>query len=76
MSAQTGKRRTLPARELNILSKLSTHVSDAEQSAQLISLLLPFLARKLIRDASVEVNILHTIQHLLRQVQEPEGFLE
>uniref|UniRef100_A0A671YHV5 UTP20 small subunit processome component n=1 Tax=Sparus aurata TaxID=8175 RepID=A0A671YHV5_SPAAU len=66
--------RTQVAKELNILSKVSRFVSDKEQSAVLISLLLPYLQRAH-NPQETEIDILATVQNLLRQCTQPSAFL-
>ncbi|CAK6949748.1 small subunit processome component 20 homolog [Scomber scombrus] len=68
------KFRAQVAKELNILSKVSRFVSDKEQSSVLISLLLPYLQKgKNLQET--EIDILATIQNLLRQCVQPTTFL-
>uniref|UniRef100_A0A3Q3VPZ3 Uncharacterized protein n=1 Tax=Mola mola TaxID=94237 RepID=A0A3Q3VPZ3_MOLML len=62
------------AKELNILSKISQFVSDKEQSSMLISLLLPYLHRAN-NPQETEIDILATVQNLLRQCVQPSSFL-
>uniref|UniRef100_A0A8C4I8P8 Small subunit processome component 20 homolog n=1 Tax=Dicentrarchus labrax TaxID=13489 RepID=A0A8C4I8P8_DICLA len=62
------------AKELNILSKVSRFVSDKEQSSVLISLLLPYL-QKAHNPQETEIDILATVQNLLRQCVQPSAFL-
>ncbi|XP_041833171.1 small subunit processome component 20 homolog [Melanotaenia boesemani] len=62
------------ARELNILSKISRFVSDKEQSSVLIGLLLPYL-QKGNNLQETEIDILATVQNLLRQCDQPSTFL-
>ncbi|XP_071357681.1 small subunit processome component 20 homolog isoform X2 [Trachinotus anak] len=68
------KFRAQVAKELNILSKVSRFVSDKEQSSVLISLLLPYLQRGK-NPQETEIDILATIQNLLRQCVQPSAFL-
>uniref|UniRef100_A0A668AJM1 UTP20 small subunit processome component n=1 Tax=Myripristis murdjan TaxID=586833 RepID=A0A668AJM1_9TELE len=68
------KFRAQVAKELNILSKISRFVSDKEQSSLLISLLLPYL-QKSNNPPEAEIDILATVQNLLRQCLEPAAFL-
>ncbi|KAM6961562.1 LOW QUALITY PROTEIN: small subunit processome component 20 homolog [Tautogolabrus adspersus] len=68
------KFRAQVAKELNILSKVSRFVSDKEQSSVLISLLLPYLQKgKNLQET--EIDILATVQNLLRQCVQPSAFL-
>ncbi|XP_028810161.1 small subunit processome component 20 homolog [Denticeps clupeoides] len=66
--AQVGK-------ELNILSKISKFVTDKEQSSTLIRLLLPYL-QKPRTSQETELDILETVQNLLRQCADPSAFLK
>ncbi|KAM7366962.1 hypothetical protein PAMP_014893 [Pampus punctatissimus] len=68
------KFRAQVAKELNILSKISRFVSDKEQSSVLISLLLPYL-QKGYNPQETEIDILATVQNLLRQCVQPSAFL-
>ncbi|XP_040885804.1 small subunit processome component 20 homolog [Toxotes jaculatrix] len=68
------KFRAQVAKELNILSKVSRFVSDKEQSSVLISLLLPYL-QKGNNPPETEIDILATVQNLLRQCAQPSAFL-
>ncbi|KAM8908719.1 small subunit processome component 20 homolog isoform 2-T2 [Spinachia spinachia] len=62
------------AKELNILSKVSRFVSDKEQSTVLIRLLLPYL-HKGHNSQETEMDILATLQNLLRRCVKPSAFL-
>ncbi|XP_031599328.1 small subunit processome component 20 homolog [Oreochromis aureus] len=68
------KFRVQVAKELNILSKVSRFVSNKEQSSMLISLLLPYL-QKGNKSQETEIDLLATIQNLLRQCDKPSVFL-
>ncbi|XP_064199288.1 small subunit processome component 20 homolog [Anguilla rostrata] len=61
-------------KELNILSKISRFVSDKEQSSTLISLLLPHLHRPQTAQETL-LDILETVQNLLRRCANPTSFL-
>uniref|UniRef100_A0A6Q2ZBS3 UTP20 small subunit processome component n=1 Tax=Esox lucius TaxID=8010 RepID=A0A6Q2ZBS3_ESOLU len=67
------KFRSQVAKELNILSKISMFVSDKEQSSLLIGLLLPYLQKA---RNETEIDVLSTIQNLLRQCSNPSAFLK
>ncbi|XP_047246285.1 small subunit processome component 20 homolog isoform X2 [Girardinichthys multiradiatus] len=69
------KFRAQVAKELNILSKVSRFVSDKEQSSVLISLLLPYLLKGN-NPQETEIDLLATIQNLLRQSVQPSAFLQ
>ncbi|KAI1888135.1 hypothetical protein AGOR_G00181920 [Albula goreensis] len=62
-------------KELNILSKISKFVSDKEQSSVLITLLLPHLHRPHTAQET-QMDILETIQNLLRRCADPTAFLK
>ncbi|XP_048124200.1 small subunit processome component 20 homolog [Alosa alosa] len=66
--AQVGK-------ELNILSKISRFVRDKQQSATLITLLLPYLTKPKTAQET-ELDILETTQNLLKQCSNPAEFLK
>uniref|UniRef100_A0A3Q3F398 UTP20 small subunit processome component n=1 Tax=Kryptolebias marmoratus TaxID=37003 RepID=A0A3Q3F398_KRYMA len=67
------KFRAQVAKELNILS-VSRFVSNKEQSSVLISLLLPYL-QKGNNPQETEIDILATVQNLLRRSVQPSAFL-
>ncbi|KAM7116358.1 small subunit processome component 20 homolog [Molossus nigricans] len=69
------KNRAQVSKELGILSKISKFMKDKEQSSLLITLLLPFLHRGSIPQ-DTEVDILMTIQNLLKHCLEPTSFLK
>ncbi|XP_035875363.1 small subunit processome component 20 homolog isoform X2 [Phyllostomus discolor] len=69
------KNRTQVSKELGILSKISKLMKDKEQSSLLITLLLPFLHRGNVPQ-DTEVDILVTIQNLLKHCLEPTSFLK
>ncbi|XP_030621601.1 small subunit processome component 20 homolog [Chanos chanos] len=69
------KFRAQVAKELNILSKISRFVTDKDQSSTLISLLLPYL-HKPTTAQDTQLDILGTVQNLLRQCTEPAVFLK
>ncbi|CAN9508305.1 unnamed protein product [Ophioblennius macclurei] len=68
------KFRAQVSKELNILSKISRFVADKEQSSMLIGLLLPYL-QKCKNPQETEIDILATVQNLLRQCVQPSAFL-
>ncbi|XP_037702214.1 small subunit processome component 20 homolog isoform X2 [Choloepus didactylus] len=69
------KNRAQVSKELGILSKISKFMKDKEQSSLLITLLLPFLHRSNIAQ-DTEVDILVTIQNLLKHCVDPTSFLK
>ncbi|XP_032972673.1 small subunit processome component 20 homolog [Rhinolophus ferrumequinum] len=69
------KNRAQVSKELGILSKISKFMKDKEQSSLLITLLLPFLHRGNIAE-DTEVDILVTVQNLLKHCLEPPSFLK
>ncbi|XP_067415819.1 small subunit processome component 20 homolog [Emydura macquarii macquarii] len=69
------KFRAQVSKELNILSKISKFIQDKGQSSVLISLLLPFLHQNSIMQ-DTEIDILVTVQNLLRHCLNPTSFLK
>ncbi|XP_051974584.1 small subunit processome component 20 homolog [Xyrauchen texanus] len=69
------KFRAQVSKELNILSKISRFVTDKEQSSTLISLLLPYLNKPKTAQET-EMDILATVQNLLKRCSEPSTFLK
>ncbi|XP_071075127.1 small subunit processome component 20 homolog isoform X2 [Dasypus novemcinctus] len=69
------KNRAQVSKELGILSKISKFMKDKEQSSLLITLLLPFLHRSNIAQ-DTEVDILVTVQNLLKHCLDPTSFLK
>uniref|UniRef100_A0A2K5Y3J7 UTP20 small subunit processome component n=1 Tax=Mandrillus leucophaeus TaxID=9568 RepID=A0A2K5Y3J7_MANLE len=69
------KNRAQVSKELGILSKISKFMKDREQSSLLITLLLPFLHRGNIAE-DTEVDILVTVQNLLKHCVDPTSFLK
>lgn len=63
------------SKELNILSKISKFIQDKEQSNVLIGLLISYLHKSNVAE-DTEVDILETIQNLLRQSVNPASFLK
>ncbi|XP_071791922.1 small subunit processome component 20 homolog isoform X2 [Asterias amurensis] len=70
-----GERSSLPMKDLNIISKISLYVSDPEQSAMLVGLLLPILQRTNERHETTELDILHTVKNVIKQCLTPADFL-
>ncbi|XP_060050218.1 small subunit processome component 20 homolog isoform X2 [Erinaceus europaeus] len=69
------KNRAQVSKELGILSKISKFMKDKKQSSLLITLLLPFLHRSNIAQ-DTELDILVTIQNLLKHCLDPTSFLK
>ncbi|XP_023672630.2 small subunit processome component 20 homolog isoform X2 [Paramormyrops kingsleyae] len=69
------KFRVQVSKELNILSKTSRFVRDKEQSSMLINLLLPHLYKPG-TPQETQMDILETVQNLLRQCADPCVFLK
>ncbi|XP_042637758.1 small subunit processome component 20 homolog [Orycteropus afer afer] len=69
------KNKAQVSKELGILSKISRFMKDKEQSSLLITLLLPFLHRANIAQET-EVDILVTVQNLLKHCLDPTSFLK
>ncbi|XP_028601568.2 small subunit processome component 20 homolog isoform X2 [Podarcis muralis] len=69
------KYRAQVSKELNILSKISKFIKDKSQSSILIGLLLPFLHQSnMVQDT--EIDILETVQNLLKHCLNPASFLK
>ncbi|XP_048012718.1 small subunit processome component 20 homolog isoform X1 [Megalobrama amblycephala] len=69
------KFRVQVSKELNILSKISRFVTEKGQSATLTGLLLPYLHKPKTAQET-ELDILGTVQNLLRQCSDPSVFLK
>uniref|UniRef100_A0A8B9S342 UTP20 small subunit processome component n=1 Tax=Apteryx owenii TaxID=8824 RepID=A0A8B9S342_APTOW len=69
------KFRAQVSKELNILSKISKFIQEKSQNSVLVSLLLPFLHQSNI-DQDAEIDILETVQNLLRHCSNPTSFLK
>ncbi|XP_062441952.1 small subunit processome component 20 homolog [Rhea pennata] len=69
------KFRAQVSKELNILSKISKFIQEKSQNSVLVSLLLPFLHQNNI-DQDAEIDILETVQNLLRHCSNPTSFLK
>ncbi|KAH0616783.1 hypothetical protein JD844_028173, partial [Phrynosoma platyrhinos] len=69
------KYRAQVSKELNILSKISKFIKDKSQSSILIGLLLPFLHQSNIMQ-DTEIDILETVQNLLKHCLNPTSFLK
>ncbi|KAM8820065.1 small subunit processome component 20 homolog [Eudromia elegans] len=69
------KFRAQVSKELNILSKISKFIQEKSQNSVLVSLLLPFLHQSNL-DQDTEINILETVQNLLRHCSNPTSFLK
>ncbi|XP_075065353.1 small subunit processome component 20 homolog [Mixophyes fleayi] len=63
------------SKELSILSKISKFIQDKEQSNILIGLLISYLYKSNLAE-DTEVDILATVQNLLRHCLNPMGFLK
>ncbi|XP_068133070.1 small subunit processome component 20 homolog [Hyperolius riggenbachi] len=63
------------SKELGILSKISKFIQDKEQSNVLIGLLISYLYKSNIAE-DTEVDILETVQNLLRHCLNPTSFLK
>ncbi|KAM9311073.1 small subunit processome component 20 homolog [Gastrophryne carolinensis] len=63
------------SKELSILSKISKFIRDKEQSNTLIGLLISYLHKSNIAE-DTEIDILETVQNLLRHCLNPTSFLK
>ncbi|KAM6301905.1 small subunit processome component 20 homolog isoform 2-T2 [Podargus strigoides] len=68
------KYRAQVSKELSILSKISKFVQEKNQNSVLVSLLLPFLYQSNMEQGT-EIDILETVQNLLRHCSNPASFL-
>ncbi|XP_064627386.1 small subunit processome component 20 homolog [Lineus longissimus] len=75
LTGQRSKKHKIPAKDLNILSNISLYVTDQEQSATVVSLLLPYLVRDFMRSENVEVDILTTVANLIKKLDSPGRFI-
>ena len=73
--SKRSKNKTLPTRELHILSKLSPHVDSREQCTEMVSLLLPFLDGRFRRRTELEVDILTSVRNLIGRCLQPQQFV-
>lgn len=69
------KYRAQVSKELSILSKISKFIQEKSQNSVLVSLLLPFLHQSNI-EQDAEIDILETVQNLLRHCSNPASFLK
>ncbi|NXL92133.1 UTP20 protein, partial [Alectura lathami] len=69
------KYRAQVSKELSILSKISKFIQEKSQNSVLVSLLLPFLHQSNI-EQDAEIDILETVQNLLRHCSDPTSFLK
>nr|XP_006819783.1 PREDICTED: small subunit processome component 20 homolog [Saccoglossus kowalevskii] len=65
----------IPMKELHILSKLSTFVSDGQESYQLIDILLPILRQIPQEKADLLLEILGIVKKLIIHCKNPQNFL-
>uniref|UniRef100_A0A663MTT8 UTP20 small subunit processome component n=1 Tax=Athene cunicularia TaxID=194338 RepID=A0A663MTT8_ATHCN len=69
------KYRAQVSKELSILSKISKFIQEKSQNSVLVSLLLPFLHQSNMEQGT-EIDILETVQNLLRHCSDPTSFLK
>uniref|UniRef100_A0A8C0AVP8 UTP20 small subunit processome component n=1 Tax=Buteo japonicus TaxID=224669 RepID=A0A8C0AVP8_9AVES len=69
------KYRAQVSKELSILSKISKFIQEKSQNSVLVSLLLPFLYQSNMEQGT-EIDILETVQNLLRHCSNPTTFLK
>ncbi|XP_064011087.1 small subunit processome component 20 homolog [Pogoniulus pusillus] len=69
------KYRAQVSKELSILSKISKFIQEKSQNSVLVSLLLPFLYQSNMEQGT-EIDILETVQNLLRHCSNPTSFLK
>lgn len=73
--SKLSKNKSLPTRELHILSRLSQHVDSRDQCTEMVSLLLPFLDGRLKRRSELEVDILTSVRNLVGHCVQPQQFV-
>ena len=73
--SKRSKSKTLPAKELHILSRLSQHLYSPEQCTEMVGLLLPFLDGRFRRRMELEVDILTSVRNLIGSCLQPEQFV-
>uniref|UniRef100_A0A8C4U4T8 UTP20 small subunit processome component n=1 Tax=Falco tinnunculus TaxID=100819 RepID=A0A8C4U4T8_FALTI len=69
------KYRAQVSKELSILSKISKFIQEKSQNSVLVSLLLPFLYQSNMEQGT-EIDILETVQNLLKHCANPTSFLK
>uniref|UniRef100_A0A8C5X7Q8 UTP20 small subunit processome component n=1 Tax=Malurus cyaneus samueli TaxID=2593467 RepID=A0A8C5X7Q8_9PASS len=69
------KYRAQVSKELSILSKISKFIQEKSQNSVLVSLLLPFLYQTNMEQGT-QIDILETVQNLLRHCSNPTSFLK
>ncbi|NWH65197.1 UTP20 protein, partial [Geococcyx californianus] len=69
------KYRAQVSKELSILSKISKFIQEKSQNSVLVSLLLPFLYQSNMEQGT-EIDILETVQNLLKHCSNPTSFLK
>uniref|UniRef100_A0A8C3DP83 UTP20 small subunit processome component n=1 Tax=Corvus moneduloides TaxID=1196302 RepID=A0A8C3DP83_CORMO len=69
------KYRAQVSKELSILSKISKFIQEKSQNSVLVSLLLPFLYQSNMEQGT-QIDILETVQNLLRHCSNPTSFLK
>ncbi|KFP79677.1 Small subunit processome component 20, partial [Acanthisitta chloris] len=69
------KYRAQVSKELSILSKISKFIQEKSQNSVLVSLLLPFLYQSNMEQGT-QIDILETVQNLLRHCSNPASFLK
>ncbi|XP_053937766.1 small subunit processome component 20 homolog [Cuculus canorus] len=69
------KYRAQVSKELSILSRISKFIQEKSQNSVLVSLLLPFLYQTNMEQGT-EIDILETVQNLLRHCSNPTSFLK
>ena len=69
-------KKTLPAKPLKILARLSCFATNSqEQSEKIIQLLIPYLVKNRRQTEENEINILNSINQLIRQVRNVADFV-
>ena len=69
-------KKVLPAKPLKILARLSCFASNSQQQCEkIIQLLVPYLIRNRKQTEENEINILNSINHLIKQVGNVGDFI-
>lgn len=58
-----------------ILCSISKYVTDEVQCSEVISLILPFLGKRITRQETLEIDLLVTLNNLMRHADKPQQFL-
>lgn len=69
-------KKTLPSKPLKILARISCFASESQtQCERIIQLLIPYLIKNRKESEETEINILNSINHLIKQVRNVGDFI-